>query len=69
MFASEKEYWKYSCWLPKEKLRKSTKAICSNICLQTKCSQEGMGNLCVKKETLKAGIPLSVSEKIFCRVL
>ena len=39
-----------------------------NILQQTKLLQEEMGNFCVKKVMVKAGIPPSISEKTVPRV-
>ena len=36
---------------------------------QTKLLQEEMGNFCVKRVMVKAGIPPSISEKTVCKVL
>ena len=40
-----------------------------NILKQSKLLQEEMGNVCVKRVMVKAGIPPSISEETICRVL
>ena len=40
-----------------------------NILQKTKCLQEEMGNFSLKKIMVKAGVPVSISEKIDCSIL
>ena len=71
--AYEKQYWRLGGRFTKKiKLERSPKLSVQhkkNILWQTKFLQEEIGNFCVKRVMIKAGIPLSISMETVSRVL
>ena len=69
----EKQYWRLGGrFTKKKKLGRSPKLSVQhkkNILWQTKLLQEDIGNFCVKRVMVTAGIPSSISMETVCRVL
>ena len=70
--AYEEEYWRLGGRFVKNNQGRPPKPSVRqkrNILRQTKLLQEEMGNFCVKRVMVKAGIPPSISEETVRRVL